>query len=110
MEQKSIIKNYENMQKELIDEFIDALLTQSSDLSRISKEDYEKALKLFVETKLILFEDNNEDFNIRNLKGKNLLDENEEEEEEEDELENLIIESGNRFVEKVSDFFNDFLE
>ena len=112
MEQKSIIKNYENMQKELIDEFINALLTQSSDLSRISKEDYEKALNLFIETKLILFEDKNEDLNIRNIKGKNLLDEyeEEEEEEEENELENLIIESGNKFVEKVSDFFNDFLE
>ena len=53
--------NYENMQKAIIDELSRTMQTQSSDLSRINNEDFDKALQLFVEAKFILVVEESED-------------------------------------------------
>ena len=46
-DKKSFKDNYEKMQKDIVDKITNAFLTQSSDLSRINNEDFEKALKIF---------------------------------------------------------------
>ena len=108
MGQKTFINNYENMQREINNEFLQALLTQSSDLSRISKEDYENALNLFVETKLILFDDRDE--NLEDLELKKTGEKKDNIQEKKDNIQrkkdniqekkNNIQENKNNMVEK----------
>ena len=60
------------MQKEILNEFRINFQTQYSDLSKINKKDFEKALDLFIETKFILVENKVEekDYNNKNNKTK----------------------------------------
>ena len=111
-EKVSFENNYENMQKEIINDFTNAFLTQSSDLSRINNEDFEKALQLFIETKMILLEEKMEDESIANQKEKGFNNEEanksvEEEEEEEEEI--ILGENVTNFIKNVGNFFNEIL-
>ena len=111
-EKISFENNYENMQKEIINDFTNAFLTQSSDLSRINNEDFEKALQLFIETKMILLEEKMEDESIANQKEKGFNNEEanksvEEEEEEEEEI--ILGENVTNFIKNVGNFFNEIL-
>ena len=70
-------RNYQNMQKEILNEFRKNFQTQYSDLSKINKEDFDKALELFIETKCILVEEKwkEEDLGIQAKEKKDINNE-----------------------------------
>ena len=65
------------MQKEILNEFRKNFQTQYSDLSKINKEDFDKALELFIETKCILVEEKSkeEDLGIQAKEKKDINNE-----------------------------------
>ena len=118
-EQKSFTINYENMQKEIIDNFAYLFLTQSSDLSRITKEDYTNALNLYIETKIILVEDKSGREEEKGLKNenKNMLVDNENKnnyfdnkEKEINELINIFAHNLSNIIDNISYFLNELLD
>ena len=111
-EKKYFNNNYENMIKDINNEITNSFLTQSSDLSRINNEDFEKALNLFIETKMILVEEDEYKFESSDnpkIKEKNfnfeeinhLVEDKTKEENEENIFTNLI--------RIIIDFFDDIL-
>jgi hypothetical protein len=118
-EQKSFTINYENMQAEIINNFTYLFLTQSSDLSRISKEDYTNALNLYIETKIILVEDESGSEQKNGLKNenKNMLVDNENknnyfviEEKEINESINIFVHNLSNIIDNISYFLNELLD
>ena len=112
-EKISFINNYENMQTEIIFNFTNVLLTQSSDLSRITKEDYTKALNLFIETKLILYEDKSENKNMLfddENKNNEFNIEKKEKEKDINELVNIFVNNISNIIDNISYILNELLE
>ena len=104
----SFNNNYDNMQREIFEEFSRTMETQSTDLSKINNEDFEKALDLFVEAKFILVMDrcgNEIELNSDKNDKKDSDNENEEEEEEEYDIE--LGENITNLINNISEAFND---
>lgn len=55
--QSSFVRNFDEVRYEITNKITKALLTQSTDLSKISQSDFIKAKELFNVTKELLFED-----------------------------------------------------
>ena len=108
-DKKSFLDNYTKMQKEIIDRITESFLNLSSNLSRINKEDFEKALKLFIETKYILLEEKSKEESIGNQKKERNKKKEEKEEKEEKEKKEIKNEKQTQIIDdrnKEKDYNN----
>ena len=64
--QKAFVRNFDEVSYEIINKITKALLTQSTDLSKISQSDFNNAKELFNITKELLFEDGTNYLIIKN--------------------------------------------